>query len=255
MDREESQEPARPERVGPEYWKQPKRSKLVYLVSLIVAVVILAAGYWFLLRSKPTHTAPAAQSQSGSSATVAENTDHYDSSNLFLGVDYPHGWTVTDTAGSGKLSISSPAIQLKDANGQTITGQIFLSIRDKTQKLTEFDKGAAVAVRDSEKIAYTKPSQNQRGSTFISFLQYATSAGGGSLDGIYITGDNGYQKGQNIPLADISKSDPVINIGFLKCADSKCKAGSTPLSLKQTVWDDNSFSKPLKNMLQSLSIT
>jgi len=248
----ENQPPTHHELVGPDYWKKPKRSKLLYLVALLIVAAALVAGYWFLLKPKSAKTTQQTQAITTKPDVISSKTDHYDSNNFSLGLDYPHGWTLTDTAGSGKLTIASPAMQLKATNGQTVSGQIIMTIRDKTQKLFEFDKGAALAVRDSEKIAYTQPSQIQRGSTYLSFLQYATTAGSG-FDAIYITGDNGYQKGQTIPAGDISKSDPVISIGFTKCVDSKC-ASATPLSLDTAVWDDSGFSKPLKSLLESLTI-
>lgn len=240
------------EPVGPDYWKKPRRSKLLYLVVLLIAAAALVAGYWFLIKPKPAKTTQQTQATVAKTETINSKTDHYDSNNFSLGFDYPHGWTLTDTSGSGRLTIVSPAMQLKDASGQSVNGQIVMTIRDKTQKLTEFDRGAALAVRDSEKIAYARPSQIQRGSTYLSFLQYATTSGSG-LDAIYITGDNGYQKNQTVPLVDVAKSDPVISIAFTKCSDTKCSNG-TQLSLSQTAWDDNSFSKPLKSLLESLTI-
>lgn len=246
--------PSPNESVGPDYWRKSKRSKLIYLV-VIAALVITAVAYWVL--AKPESANQASHNQAAQTTQpvnlISGSTTHYDSSNFNLGLDYPKDWSLSDTSGSGKLTIISPALQLKNAAGQTVSGRIIMSIRDKTQKLTEFDKGAATAVRDSEKIAYTKPTSTQRGSTYVSFLQYASS-NSGSLDGLYITGDNGYQKGQDIPLIDISKSDPVINITFTKCANSKCSDVGTPLSLNQSVWDENNFSKPLRNLLESLSI-
>jgi len=250
--------PAKPiqhETAGPDYWRRP-RNRLKYLIILIVVVLLAAGGYWFAVKdksAKPAKSSQSSQAQVNSKPSIATKTSHYSSQNFALEFDYPQDWTITDNAGSGKLTVTSPITRLKDSSGQSVNGQITMTIRDHSQKLTEFDKGNATAVRDSEKIAYIKPSPSQRGSTYISFLQYATTAGGGSLDGIYVTGDNGYQKDQAIPLVDVSKGDPIISITFVKCADSKC-SNPTQLSIQGTSWDDSSFSGPLKNMLQSLSI-
>jgi hypothetical protein len=244
--------PAR-EPVGPNYWKKPKPGKLVYFAILIIVAAAAAGAYWFLVKPQPAKTSQSNQAAAVQAPAISSKTDHYDSNNFGLGFDYPQGWTIADTAGSGKLTVASPTIKLKNASGQMVNGQIIMTIRDKTQKLTEFDKGAALAVRDSEKIAYARPSQIQRGSTYVSFLQYSTTADGNSLDAIYITGDNGYQKNQTIPLTDVSKSDPVIGISFIRCSDAKC-SNISALSLSQNVWDDSSFSKPLKSLLESLII-
>lgn len=229
--------------------KKATKSINWWIVIIVILLLAVAAIYWFLLRSKPA-TAPAPKtntqqnSENSSNTPATAETTHYDSSNFNLGFDYPKSWKVVDTAGSGKLTVTSPSIKLNGADGQQTDGQIIMTIRDRTQKLPEFDKGNAAAVLDSEKIAYTKPSQTQRGSTYLSFLNYAGSSSG--LDGIYITGDNGYQKGQAIPKIDISKVDPIIDITFT--------SGGNPLTIGPGSWSDDSFSKPLKDMLKSLSI-
>jgi hypothetical protein len=238
------------ETAGPDYWKKPKKRWPMYLLALVLLAAIAAGAYWFALKPKPkanTGSTNTAQAPAKAATQITATTKSYSSSNFYLTFSYPQDWTVTDNGG-GIMTVKSPTLSLKNANGQTQSGNIVLTIRDKTQKLSEFDKGNATATRDSEKIAYTKPAQTQRGSTYISFLQYSTTTASGALDGIYITGDNGYQKGQAIPLVDITKVDPVISITFLNKADSS-------LSIPDSMWADTSFSGPLKTMLESFSIT
>ncbi len=233
----------------------PERHMVRNITAGLLALALLAAAgfgiYSKFLKNKgnstpPAQTASSQQTSTKAASKIASETAHYDSTNFNLGFDYPKDWTVTDAAGSGILTAVSPSMQLTNSSGQTVTGQVVLKIRDKTQKLTEFNSGNATATRDSLKIAYTKPTQTQRGSTYLSFLQYAASGSG--LDGIYITGDNGYQKGQAIPLVDITKVDPVISIIF---QDSSSKQ----MSIAASMWDDQSFSGPLTSLLKSLSIT
>lgn len=241
------------EHVEPNYHKQLKdKSIFSYLVIVLVIVVLGAAIYWLFFAKESTNKSNQSN-KSESSSQISSSTKHYDSPNFYLGFDYPNNWTVNDNGG-GIMTVASPAMKLKDANGVSVDGQVAMTIRDKSQKLTEFEKGNAVAVRNSEKIAYTKPTQTQRGSTYISFLQYATSPSQG-LDGIYITGDNGYQKNQAIPAVDISKSDPVINVVFRKCSDSKCSGKTTQLTIDESSLNNANFSKPILDMLKSLSIT
>jgi hypothetical protein len=215
--------------------------------------------YWFLLKPKPakaptTSNATTASSSGTSKSKKSEiDTEHHESPSFNLGFDYPKGWKVSDISGSGKLIVTSTPQKLKDADGQQVDGQIIMTIRDKTQKLSEFDKGAAKAVIDSEKITYTKPSETQRGDTYISFVNYATSKDNG-LDSIYISGDAGYKKDQEVPAVDISKVDPITNVTFIKCPDSKCSGTPTVLTVAAASWEDAAFSKPIKTMLQTLSI-
>jgi hypothetical protein len=266
MDQEEPEqdlpdipEPALPprERVAPDYHKQSH--KLRYLIIFIVILLLVGGGaYVYLKHSQSQKNAKAAQAAVQAakpkvSSQIASTTKTYTSPNFYLTFSYPTNWTVTDTGG-GQMMAVSPATQLKSSSGQTVTGQISLLIRATTQKLAEFKSGNAVAVFDSEKITYAKPTQNQRASTYISFLQYASTAGSG-LDGIYITSDNGYQKAQAIPLVDVDQEDPIISIIFDQCSDSSCNGKTTPLTIGSTSWNDANFAGPLKTMLESLSIT
>lgn len=238
--------------------KKSSRSRWIILI-IVLLVVIAGAVYWFVLRTKPAPPKPSTNqtSQQNSSKANASQIDtstkHYDSANLNLGFDYPADWTVTDTAGSGILTAVSPALQLKDASGQTITGQITLTVRNNQQPVTEFDKGSAIAALDSQKIAYAKPTASQRGNTYVSFLRYATDTSSAGLDGVYITGDAGYKAGQGIPKTDIVKVSPIVSIIFAKCNDSSCSAAGTPLSIASSGWSDTSLSNPLITMLESFS--
>lgn len=238
------------EHVGPQYQKadHSKRNKVIWIV---IAVIIVAAIAYLLLGRSPKKPASNNSSQTQTSrqsaGQITSETANYDSSNFNLSFDYPKDWQVKDEAGSGILTVTSPSIKLQGTDGQQVDGKVIMSIRDQSQKLTEFDKGNATAILDSQKIAYTKPPQTQRGSTYISFLNYSGSSAQG-LDGIYVTGDNGYQKGQAVPEVDISKVDPIIDITFVKASDN------SQLTLSADEWNDSSFSAPLKNMLQSLQI-
>jgi hypothetical protein len=227
-----------------------------YIVTAFIILLVAAAVYWLLLKPKPAKAPTTANTSKSNSAQTSEakvDTEHYDSPNFNLGFDYPKGWKVSDISGSGKLTVTSTPTKLKGLN-ESFDGQIVMTIRDKTQKLTEFDKGDATSIIGSEKINYTKPSETQRGSTYISFLNYASSKDP-QLDGIYITGDAGYEKQQNVPSTDIAKSDPVINVTFVKCSDSKCAGTATAAGVAAEEWETNTaFSKPIKTMLESLAI-
>jgi hypothetical protein len=238
-----------------QYQKKPKSKKWLFIVLAVVVLLLLAAGtYWFLLRPKPkeaikqTATTTAETETEAPTTIPAAKNINYASSQFGLSLDYPENWKLTDTEGSGVMAIKSPSFKLSGSNGQ-----IVITFRNKQQKLPEFDTGNAMAARTSEKIAYTKPSQSQRAQTYLSFLRYASSAGNG-IDGIFITGDNGYQAGQAIPKADVLPVDPVVSVTFVKCSDESCTTNS-PLSIENNLWDDKTFSDPIKNILTSLVIS
>lgn len=251
-------EPAQPprEHVGPGYHKQGHKLRSV-IILIIILLLAGGGGYAYYKHNQSQKNAKAAQASQAAktktSTQIAAATKTYTSPNFYLTFTYPANWTITDSGG-GQMTAVSPAMQLKNQSNQAVIGQITMLIRQKTQKLSEFSAGNAIALFDSEKITYTKPTPSQRAATYISFLQYA-GTGGSGLDGIYITSDNGYQKGQAIPLVDMQQEDPVISLTFSKCSDSNCSAKTTPLTVSTASWSNASFANPLKTILESLIIT
>ena len=243
--------------------QKPRRNFKKPLLIIVAGLLVLTAGFTiYVLVFKKDQQAPnleapckdgLCQANQNQTKPISATTKNYASQNFTLSFDYPEDWTVSDEQGSGIMSVKSPAVSLTDSAGQKITGQITLTFRNKTQKLTEFDGGSAVAVRDSEKIAYTKPTQNQRGSTYVSFLRYSKTTGSTALDGVYITGDAGYKTDQDISLSDLTKVDPVVSLTFTKCSDNACSS-DLPVSIAISSWDETSFSGPLLVMLKSLTI-
>lgn len=235
--------------------------KMLYLGLVALLVIAAGAGYWLFIKPKPaakttatttttattsTPTASTTEPAASGAASITTTTKKYTSTNFNLAFTYPDDWVIADT-GSGVMTVKSPALKLTNSAGQSVSGAVLFNIKNHVQKLTEFDKGNATATRDSIKISYTKPTQTQRANTYVSYLQYATTTTSGALDGLYITGDSGYLKGQNIPLVDVSKVDPNITITFV---DSNSKA----LSIADSMMSDATFSAALLNILKSLSI-
>ncbi len=245
--------------------QKPKSHKVLRFFGWMLLIVLLTtagatAGWYFWLRNVPKTmpgTAEKAQqtvpAPAPKPAEVAEPVETHTSAAFQLQFDYPKTWKVVEAA-DNKITATSPATKLKTAAGSTQNGQIVMTIRFKQASLPEFKDGNARAVLESEKIAYAKPSQSQRASTYISFLKYAATTAKG-VDGVYVTGDNGYQKDQDIPLTDIAKADPLITITFFSCADATCSpATRPPVALAPGAWQDAAFSKPLKDILQSIVV-
>jgi cytoskeletal protein RodZ len=238
--------------------KHTSRKAFVVLLIIVVLAGIGAAAYYLFLKPKavtkaPVHASQSSQSSGDNSAktTATAATKHYDSTNFSLGIDYPTSWTLADTD-SSKMTLKSPLESLPGANGQSTSGKIVFMIQNKQTSIPDFAKGSATAVLDSDKVAYTKPTSNQRANTYLSYLQYAATTTNGALDGIYITGDNGYQKGQDVPQADIIGVDPLVTVTFVSCADSAC-AVPKPISLQSSSWQKSVLAAPVKAALQSLS--
>ncbi len=262
IERQERIERLRQEERDKEIFDEPvdkpkKKRRFLRFMGWMFLIVLLtaggaAAGWYFWLRKEP-RPAPAVVQQTAPApppAAAEEPTNTHTSTAFLLQFDYPQTWKVTDNP-DNTITAVSPSMKLKLAAGKTQTGQIVMTVRHKQISLPEFKNGNATAIRESEKIDYAKPSQAQRASTYVSFLNYADSKTKG-IDGVYVTGDNGYTKDQDIPLTDIAKSDPLITITFRGCIDEKCSAPADALTVAASAWDDPAFVKPIKSTLQSI---
>ncbi|HSW74497.1 MAG TPA: hypothetical protein VLG16_01360 [Candidatus Saccharimonadales bacterium] len=231
-----------------------------WLFAILIILIVAAGAYWFMNRPKTKAPASAStqntKSQSQASKPLISATTKTYNSNQFAGVsfNYPADWKVTETDGSGVLTAVSPAVNLKTASGQTEPVALVYKIRAKQQTLPELSKGSAIAVLESQKISYANPSQSQRAQTYISFLQYAGTTTVTGLDGIYITGDNGYQAQQAAPQTDFASLDPLISVTFVKCAagSTSCVPTSPAVTLATGDWNNPQLSNPIEKMLESL---
>lgn len=229
-----------------------KKNRLKLVIALVVVLLVLSgAGFVVMKKRSATHTssAPTSQAAEQPKPLLDTTTKRYSSSQFYLDIDIPSDWEIKDEQGSGVMTAMSPNVSIP-TTGTNTTGKVILTMRNKSQKLPEFDKGNATATINSEKIVYTKPSSAQRGQTYISFLTYPTATSTSLVDGIYITGDFGYQKDQAIPKIDIQKVDPIISVTFMACDGTCTKA----IAIAPDAWQSAEFGGVLKKMLQSLTV-
>lgn len=242
---------------GPKLKRQQKGGKkwLVILAVLVSLAVVGGVVYWFFLR-EPSDTETSTQqnteqpTEAQTSALSSGKTETYDSSRYFLSFDYPDSWDVDETDPTA-LTVTSPVVSLQASTGTEQQGKVTMKIRAKNTTLAEFEAGDATATKQSELITYTKPTQAQRASTYLSFAAFAGATKG--LDALLITGDYGYQAGQAVLKTEISQIDPIISVTFDACADSGCSE-VTPMTLSLDQWSDPSFAGVIKAMLQSIAI-
>ena len=240
--------------------KQPKKKRgwLKALIALVVVVTLAGGVFWFMDKkadddqkdAKDNTTKQQSQQEEAASQTT---TKHYDSTALGLGFDYPENWKVTEA--SGKITAVSPPVKLRTTSG-TVNAQIVFMIQSKQTSLLGFSKGNGTATRTSEKMAYVKPTPNQRAQTYMTFVSNAGSATVG-IDAIFVTGDLGYQKDQAVPQADIVQGDPLVSMFFARCQDDACAAdpSTTKTTIADSAWSDSSATvKAAKAILTSLTI-
>jgi hypothetical protein len=246
--------------------RKPKKKKggkkwLAVLLVLLLLGGLAGGGYWYMTHKNtaPAASAPQAQKPTQQSAPAAPQQNaaaslkDYQSTSFPVSLKYPSDWTVSDTA--PKLTITSTKQTFTNAAGKQVSGQVIVMIRPKQKALPEFKAGAAAAVMDSKKVNYTQPAAGQRGSTYLSYLQYASTTTKGALDGIYVTGNSGYQKTQTVPQADVVRVDPLIDVYFVECPNDTCAPNAAATSVESAAWSASPLSKTVEDILMSLSIS
>jgi hypothetical protein len=233
--------------------KQRRKRRLL----ILLAVIIVAAGgigYWFM--NKPSETKQPASTQQKqpveeeSDKEVVETTENHVSQNFRLVFDYPSNWEV-DESDPKQLLVSSPTTKFSQSGSESkITAKVVVTVRAKNSQLPEFTENSA-ALRESEKMAYAQPSGQQRGQTYLTFVSHS-----GGLEGVYVTGDNGYEKDGFVPRSDVMQADPVISVRFIECPNKSCdpKAGKY-IGVDEKEWETNKYLQQAKKLLESLVIS
>jgi len=243
--------------------KQPKPKKpwwrklLSILITLIIIAGLTAGVFWYFSRAadnKKNQPAKPQQTDTTAEQPVATKTKHYDATSLGLGFDYPENWKVIDT-NSSKIMVTSPVSKIKTLSGTT-DGQVVFMVQSKQSTLPAFKNGNGTATRVSEKVAYAKPTQNQRAQTYMTFVSFPGASTAG-IDSVFVTGDLGYQKDQAVPEKDLIGGDPSVSIFFAKCNGGTCAADptTTRTTVADSSWtDSNPLVKAAKAVLLSLTI-
>jgi hypothetical protein len=250
---EEEREYQQQHPVLPSKPKKKRRWPIVLLVLLLVAGAAFAAYKFGTKKAAAPTKEQQAKSSQDSTAKEAETasvpTKHYDSVTYTLGFDYPQDWAVSDT--EAKLTVTSPSIKLKKVDGSSTGVNVVVTIQNPQTSIPGYPASGAIAALTSDKLTYKQPTAVQRAQTYLTYLSYKSTG----LDALYITGDNGYQQGQNIPMSDIVKGNPLVGVTFQTCSTIDCVHGTvTPITLDATAWKDSAASKQVTALLQSMQL-
>jgi len=228
--------------------RRKRRWPWLLLVIIVLAGVAYGA-YWYGTQQTSKSTPKAATPAPTKSAPVTTSTTHYDSATYSLGFDYPSTWKLSDT--TGKLTVTSPSTQLSGLDGKTV-GRVIITVQNQQTAIPDFPANGAMASIASDMVTYKQPSEVQRAQTYLSYLGYQSPNG---LDALYISGDSGYQAGQQVPMGDIVKGNPLIGITFEACGNSDCAAGTTgPLTLRASDWKSSPLSTVVTGFLESIVV-
>lgn len=254
-----------PPRPTPEQLRQllPRRRGrfIPYVVGgVIILGMIVACGFYLLQHKKSTLNDSATNTTPNTTATTpifnalkpGTEVAAFKSADHNTTITYPKTWNASET--DGTITISSPTVLLPGSGSEQRSGQVVLTLQPKQTTIPAFAGDGATAVRDSEKLTYTKPSGAQRAQTYLSFLHYASSASAMTMfDSLYVTGDFGYVSNQYIPESDITLANPIVSIKFLSCSDAVC-SNPSPLAIPASAWDNTDFAGAIRPIITSLII-
>lgn len=245
--------------------QKPKKKRGKWVVLLILLLLAAGAGgyYYFVMRdSQAGQKTHAKQQPTTTEDTTPVATDEeqgpakltqYTSTAFPLSLKHPSDWTPAEQG--GVLTVTSPVVKLTDASGQTVDARMVVTVRAKQDKPAEFTTGPVLAVLDSDKITYDHPAITQQGLAYITYAQYSTASVKGAMNGIYITNDYGYKYKQVVPVGDIAKLNPLVEVTFVSCVDAECAATTqTPLAVSSTAWKLDTINRPVvEDLLKSFT--
>ncbi len=228
-----------------------------WIITGVIVVLLIVAGAVLLnyhSKKKPTETASKSTHQTTKTTPQATNIQltSYSSTPFNLTVSYPTSWSVS-ASGSTSLSIISPAMALTSSTGKSIQGKVAVNVFNPGQLPSGFGT-TSVAVLDSQKISFLNPTANQAAQSYLSFVQYPATTVTGGMDGIYLTGNNGYVKSQTIPTTDVNNISPLVIVSFSQCQTSACTT-TTPVTIASSMWNSASFQAPILAIIKSFQFS
>jgi len=233
-------------------------------LSLAVVLVIVGLGTYLLITNKPkpakqtyvvkTATSIKSKTNSTTGAVNSPPMTSYASSSYGATFSYPSNWKLVNNGPGAPITVTSPIENLINENGQKVPAEVTMNLSNQATTPSTFGNTSA-AVLTSQKLTYKHASASQAASTYISFVQYPSTTVVGGLNGIYVTGNYGYQKYQLIPVSQINQVDPLIYFSFTQCQSlTSCSSSSPqPLVISSTEWADANFSTPIINIIASFN--
>jgi hypothetical protein len=210
-----------------------KASFVAAIIIILLVVILLITGS--TSGHKSNKKTKVAVSPKVSQLVSNGPTNKYSSTYFALSLNYPKQWSLSDN-GKGVLTITSPLIDLVSDTKKIVPGEVTFELGKQGSVPASLSAGTNLAVLSSSLITYTSPSTDQSAQTYISFVQYASTAVKGGLDGIYVTGNYGYTKDQVVPAATINAINPLVMATFSECSNKACTKFK-PLTVSSAIWN------------------
>lgn len=186
----------------PHFGKQHKggsKKRLFLVMGLVASILVVGGGVTaFLLMHKtstpkPTQTSAKSAQQTTPGVHSSGASSTYKSTTLKVGVTYPKTWTMRESSDKQEIILTSPRTTYVKKDGSTANGAFTVKLRNGI--IPDAMKSAVqntVAMADSQVIAYTQPTTDQRQYTNLSYA--GTDAN--NFNFAVITGYTSYKAGQ-----------------------------------------------------------
>jgi hypothetical protein len=232
----------------------------LWIVSGVVVLVILGAGAFLYGHYTKDKTTKSNETKSHKTVTAPKSTTtapnitltNYSSSVFNLTVNYPNTWTIA-ASGSTSMTITSPETAMTADTGKAVEGKTIVTVVNQGQIPAGYGS-SSVAVLNSQDINFSKPTSSQAAQTYISFMQYPATTVKGGLDAIYMTGNNGYLKGDVVPSSIVGQVSPLVIVSFEQCSNQTCTS-PVALTISSTMWNSSAFSTPILDILKSFEFS
>lgn len=234
-----------------------KKSPKGLIVVLIIIMVLAAAGIagWLLFGkpdqqtpATPTADQPKASTTSTDDVPEAQNTETFTSSPYRITLQYPKTWTVTEN-NDNSLLIQSQSFTYKTASGDSQQGNFRVYVRKGAQQADSDIIAKGVAMQDSQKLTYTKPTPAQRAETNLSLFGLDSED---NFAFLLITGNFSLKKGDTLG-PNFGKEIETIVIGG-GYSQPGAEPGMATTSVPPTGFDQTNAYKQAISIIQSLEI-
>ncbi len=186
-----------PQPVLPPNKSGDKRWMWIALALVGLGLVVAGALYWFVLRSSADEQASSQtnetqnqQVQKPEQPDVPDSTPQtFKSEKLNIELTHRKDWKLKESA-DGAITITSPSTSYASTDGTSTTGVFTLYLRKGASEAQRTNIDKSIATKDSEVIAYSAPTKDQRQYTNLSF------AGPKDMFGFFIvTGNTEFKAG------------------------------------------------------------
>jgi hypothetical protein len=181
--------------------EKPRSKRRLIIIAMVIVCAAVTTGVLYMIlsnkkaapaTSSTNTTQSSAQKDTATSQSGTSGPHTYKSAKLNIEFTYPASWAMKENADKTVITLTSPQTTYTKKDGTSASGVFTLRLRNGLVSDTmKQNIQNAVAMKDSEVIAYSSPTDQQRQYTNISF------GGTGTNTGFFVvSGSVGFKAGE-----------------------------------------------------------